>query len=68
MILWFLQLHHNDRLVLAGTYYFRVGIPGDGTNSRKEDSRKLDFYFTDQELLKEQERRFVRSLVFDLLN
>ncbi|XP_047494563.1 kinesin-like protein KIF14 [Penaeus chinensis] len=50
-------LHHNDRLVLAGTYYFRVSIPGDSTDSSKEDSRKLDFYFTDQELLKEQERR-----------
>ncbi|XP_042870598.1 kinesin-like protein KIF14 isoform X2 [Penaeus japonicus] len=50
-------LHHNDRLVLAGTYYFRVSIPGASPDSRKEDSRKLDFYFTDQELLKEQERR-----------
>ncbi|XP_071551668.1 kinesin-like protein KIF14 [Panulirus ornatus] len=54
-------LHHNDRLVLAGIYYFRVNNPGNGKNSSQDSSKKMDFYFTKEELLKEQERRLQKE-------
>ncbi|KAK4298081.1 hypothetical protein Pmani_029555 [Petrolisthes manimaculis] len=59
-----LRLHHNDRLVLAGLYYFRVSAPPPHTDlpaSHHNDSRKLDFYFTRDELLKEQQARIQRE-------
>lgn len=58
---WFQQLHHNDRLVLAGLYYFRVGspppYPEPGAATLQSDNKKLDFYFSRDELLKEQQTR-----------
>lgn len=54
-------LHHNDRLVLAGIYYFRFGNIVKGKDSNRETSKKMDFYFTKEELLKEQERRLQKE-------
>ncbi|KAK3851338.1 hypothetical protein Pcinc_042000 [Petrolisthes cinctipes] len=60
-----LRLHHNDRLVLAGLYYFRVSSPPPHTDlpaaAHHKEARKLDFYFTRDELLKEQQARIQRE-------
>ncbi|XP_045612556.2 LOW QUALITY PROTEIN: kinesin-like protein KIF14 [Procambarus clarkii] len=55
------NLQHNDRLVLAGIYYFRVSNQVNSKNSSRETSKKMDFYFTKEELLKEQEIRLQKE-------
>ncbi|KAK7082518.1 putative TRAFAC class myosin-kinesin ATPase superfamily [Halocaridina rubra] len=54
------ELKHDDRLVLAGIYYFRVNNP-EARNCIKAKSSNVDFYFSQQELLREQEKRLKKE-------
>ncbi|XP_068210023.1 kinesin-like protein KIF14 isoform X2 [Palaemon carinicauda] len=51
------QLEHGDRVVLAGIYYFRLNDPKPGLNSKEETSGTMDFFTSQEELLREQEKR-----------
>ncbi|XP_045109557.1 kinesin-like protein KIF14 isoform X2 [Portunus trituberculatus] len=53
-------LSHSDRLILAGIYFFKVSIPHQA-NKKTEKSFNVDFYFTKEELLKEQEKRLQKE-------
>ncbi|XP_076058717.1 kinesin-like protein KIF14 [Oratosquilla oratoria] len=51
------EVEHNDRIILAGIYYFRVNNPtATGVESRASD-KKIDFHYAKEELLKVQEER-----------
>ncbi|CAL4107573.1 unnamed protein product, partial [Meganyctiphanes norvegica] len=57
------RLHHDDRIVLAGIYFFRVANPTENTsmvNKNKMDSSNQtspDFFAAKEELLKIQEEK-----------
>ncbi|XP_063880218.1 kinesin-like protein KIF14 isoform X1 [Scylla paramamosain] len=53
------SLFHSDRLILAGIYFFKVSIPQ--ANKKIEKSLNVDFHFTKEELLKEQEKRLQKE-------
>ncbi|XP_064122517.1 kinesin-like protein KIF14 [Macrobrachium nipponense] len=51
------QLKHGDRVILAGIYYFRLNDPKPGMNSEEQTLSSMDFITSQEELLREQEKR-----------
>ncbi|XP_066947752.1 LOW QUALITY PROTEIN: kinesin-like protein KIF14 [Macrobrachium rosenbergii] len=51
------QVKHGDRVVLAGIYYFRLNDPKPGMNSEEKTLGSMDFFTSQEELLREQEKR-----------
>lgn len=54
------NLSHCDRLVLGGTYFFKVSISNQVKRSAVKPNT-VDFYFIKEELLKEQEKRLQKE-------
>lgn len=56
------QIYHGDRIVIGGSHYFRISNP---MCSRQAQTEVVDYQTAHQEILREQEKRLRRELMFE---